>query len=174
VLPAVQRLSMTAGEATLTYRRAELPDRMLARLAWGEDVAQRVQEATRAQVDHLLRALAAAPPGDARFVAALEAVFTLARARSSRGSAAEENRAAMVALGVVLGHPRLAMILGAGPTGDRADLDVRFPGALNVAREPLADGRVRVTANLGLTDVFAVRWKPQVRRLEAELAAARR
>jgi hypothetical protein len=169
VLPAVQRLSMTAGEATLTYRRAELPDRMLARLAWGEDVAQRVQEATRAQVDHLLRALAAAPPGDARFVAALEAVFTLARARSSRGSAAEENRAAMVALGVVLGHPRLAMILGAGPTGDRADLAARLRDGTTLRGR--ADWPRHFAVSAALAAIADVAPSDEAGRLKEELDA---
>lgn len=169
VLPAVQRLALTAGEATLTYRRAELPERMLARLAWGEDVAQRVQEATRAQVDHLLRALAAAPPGDARFVAALEAVFTLARARSSRGAAVEENRAAMVALGVVLGHPRLAMILGAGPAGERADLAARLRDGTTLRGR--ADWPRHFAVSAALAAIADVAPSDEVGRLKEELDA---
>jgi hypothetical protein len=169
VLPAVQRLSLTAGEATLTYRRAELPERMLARLAWGEDVARRVQESTRAQVDHLLRALAAAPPGDARFVAAIEAVFTLARERSARGAATEENRAAMVALGVVLGHPRLAMILGAGPTGEGAALAARLRDGTTLRGR--ADWPRHLAVSAALAAIADVAPSDEAGRLKEELDA---
>ena len=54
---------------------------------------------------------------------ALEAAFALARERSAQGSAVEENRAALLALGVVLGHPRLARAVGEkdqAPVGIRA------------------------------------------------------
>jgi hypothetical protein len=66
-----------------------------------------------AHVDRLLSALEAAPEGDARFACALEAAFAAARERSAGGgSAVEENRAAILALGIVLGHPRLARSVG--------------------------------------------------------------
>lgn len=61
---------------------------------------------------------------------------------------------------------------------DRNDLDVSFPGALNVERskEPAAVGskeeRTRVSAFLGIADRFTVRWKPEVRKLESELVAS--
>ncbi len=59
---------------------------------------------------------------------------------------------------------------------DRDDLDVRFPGALDVERVA-GDGtdggeaRTRVTGWLGVAERFVVRWKPDVRKLDAELAA---
>jgi hypothetical protein len=60
---------------------------------------------------------------------------------------------------------------------DRNDLDVSFPGALNVERQAVpASGtsgeRTRVSGFLGITDRFTVRWKPEVRRLDAELVAS--
>jgi len=61
---------------------------------------------------------------------------------------------------------------------DRNDLDVSFPGALNVERQAVpalagtAGERTRVSGFLGIADRFTVRWKPEVRKLEAELVAA--
>ena len=55
---------------------------------------------------------------------------------------------------------------------DRDDLEVKFPNALNVKRHKDQEGRTMVTAFLGLTDQFAVAWKPEVKKLEAELAVA--
>ncbi len=61
---------------------------------------------------------------------------------------------------------------------DRNDLDVQFPGALNVERSRLrpegddaAEGRTQVTGYLGVAERFEVRWKPEMRKLDAELVA---
>jgi hypothetical protein len=78
------------------------------------------------QVDRLLLVLAKAPQGDARFGAALEGAFALARDRSFGGSAVEENRAALLALGIVLGHPRLARAVGDKLDEERDDLADRL------------------------------------------------
>ncbi|MBN1672959.1 MAG: hypothetical protein JXR37_18080 [Kiritimatiellae bacterium] len=55
---------------------------------------------------------------------------------------------------------------------DRPDLDVRFPGALNVERAATPGGQTEATAFLGVGNAFAVRWKPEVRELDAELLVA--
>ncbi len=51
---------------------------------------------------------------------------------------------------------------------DRDDLEVQFPGALNVKREKNKEKTV-VTAFLGITDEFTVVWKPQIKKLDSEL-----
>jgi hypothetical protein len=112
VLPAVERLSLGPDEAVLTYRRVDMPRGLIARLVWGEEGSEAMREAVYAQVDRLLEALPASPKGDARFGRALETAFALARERSAQGSGVEENRAALLALGVVLGHQRLARAVG--------------------------------------------------------------
>ena len=55
---------------------------------------------------------------------------------------------------------------------DRDDLEVRFPGALKVRRDRTPAGKTQVTAFLGLSSGFEVRWKPEIRKLDAELVAA--
>ncbi len=127
VLPAVASLSLEPGEAALTYGRAEMPRGLIARLVWGEEASEVMREAVYAQLDRLLGVLSAAPSGDARFGAALETAFALARERSARGSAVEENRAALLALGVVLGHQRLAA--GGGREAGRQAFRARRSGA---------------------------------------------
>ena len=102
VLPAVQSLSLEAGQASLTYGRVEMPRGLVARLVWGEEASGVLHDAVYAHVDRLLDVLQAAPEGDARFGLALETAFAFARERSGQGSAVEENRAAVLALGVVL------------------------------------------------------------------------
>ena len=53
---------------------------------------------------------------------------------------------------------------------DRDDLDIQFPGALQVERHKNAVGKTEAVAYLTPGSPFAVRWKPQVRKLEGELA----
>lgn len=52
---------------------------------------------------------------------------------------------------------------------DRDDLEIRFPGALNIERKKTDQGKAMVTAYLGLTSTFAVNWKPEVKRLDSDL-----
>jgi hypothetical protein len=121
VLPAVESLRVGPEEAVLTYGRVDMPRGLVARLVWGEDASEAMREAVYAQVDRLLVALSRAPEGDARFGTALETAFRLARDRSLGSSAVEENRAALLALGIVLGHPRLARAVGEKLDEERAD-----------------------------------------------------
>jgi hypothetical protein len=126
VLPAVESLRVGSEEAVLTYGRVDMPRGLIARLVWGEDASEALREAVYAQVDRLLEALPKVPEGDARFGAALDTAFTLARDRSVGSSAVEENRAALLGLGIVLGHPRLARAVGEKLDDERADLAERL------------------------------------------------
>ena len=112
VLPAVESLAFTPETATLSYARVDMPPGLIARLVWGEPASEATRQAVYANVDRLLQALEAAPAGDARFARAFEAAFATAHERSAAGSAVEENRAAILALGIVLGHARLARSVG--------------------------------------------------------------
>jgi len=55
---------------------------------------------------------------------------------------------------------------------DRADLEIRFPGALETQTQKTGDGKMKATAFLGLGSDFRVDWKPEVRKLEADLVAS--
>ena len=48
-------------------------------------------------------------------------------------------------------------------TCDRDDLEIQFPGALDVQRRTTDDGKAHVTAFLGITEFFEVAWKPEIR-----------
>jgi len=51
---------------------------------------------------------------------------------------------------------------------DHTDLEIQFPGAMRLSRE-VKDGQLVATAILGPGLPFAVRWKPQVEKLDAKL-----
>ena len=55
---------------------------------------------------------------------------------------------------------------------DRSDLEVVFADALSVKRAKNEKGKTTVTAFLGLSQKFDVRWKPEVKQLEAELVVS--
>jgi hypothetical protein len=126
VLPAVESLRVDAGEAVLTYGRVDTPRGLVARLLWGEEASDGMREAVYAHVDRLLAVLPGVPEGDARFGAAMENAFALARERAADGTAVEENRAALLGLGIVLGHPRLARAVGESLDDDRIRLAERL------------------------------------------------
>jgi hypothetical protein len=65
-----------------------------------------------------------------------------------------------------------ASIRKVGVLCDREDLEIRFPGALDVQRAKAEKGRVQVTAFLGLAERFEVAWKPEVRKLDSELVVS--
>ncbi len=57
-------------------------------------------------------------------------------------------------------------------TCDRADMEVQFRGALNVERTPGAGGHAVVSAFLSAGSDLGMQWKPQVRKLDADLVVA--
>lgn len=121
VLPAVERLAFTRDAAVLSYTRVDMPPGLVARLVWGEEAGEATRAFVHAHVDRLLLALGSAPSGDLRFARALETAFAAARDESGApGSAVEQNRAAILALGIVLGQPRLAHSLGGQLDDERA------------------------------------------------------
>lgn len=122
VLPAVESLEFSPEAVTLRYTRVDMPPGLVGRLVWGEEAGQATREAVYAHVDRLLATLPATPAGDARFARALETSFAAASERSAAlgASAAVENRAAILALGIVLGHPRLARAVGERLDDERA------------------------------------------------------
>jgi hypothetical protein len=81
---------------------------LVARLGSAQDTAV----STRVYVEHLLAVADGLPQGDERFQGFVRAAFELARRRSEDGDAVHENRAAIYALGIVLGHPRVERLVG--------------------------------------------------------------
>lgn len=65
----------------------------------------------RGYMEHFVPVAAELPAGDAQFVGLLQSAFSRAEQRAAQTSAAAENRAALVALGVLAGDPRLGRLL---------------------------------------------------------------
>jgi len=89
------------------FNRRVLPT-LISRLGANPDIA----EATKAHVVYLVSVGRQLPQGDARFGAFVQAAFGFAQSRTADGNAQAENRAAICALGVLLGHRHIERLLG--------------------------------------------------------------
>lgn len=112
VLAGVQSLEISPGRAMLVYRRMELPPGLLASVIWGTGSNEEMRLAVRAHVERLLEAAPSLPRGEPRLGAAVEVAFARARERSTTSPPVLENRAALLALGLLLGHRRLEDFVG--------------------------------------------------------------
>jgi len=112
VLAGVERLDIDSGRVTVTYGRMELPPGLLASLIWGEGSNEEIRLAVKSHIERLLHAAPGLPGGEQRLGAAVEVAFAWTRERSATGSPVLENRAALLALGILLGHSRLEEFVG--------------------------------------------------------------
>jgi hypothetical protein len=110
ILASVESLTIEPGVLDLHYREGTFRD--VAALLERAGAKPNVLTSTRAQILHLLHMKDQFPKKDGRFGALLETSFALARMRSQGGSPANENRAAIYALGVLAGHHRFADLIG--------------------------------------------------------------
>lgn len=102
--------SSTAGESPSESLRQRAKQAL--RAAWGQP--REVVEATSIQLEQLAAAAPRFPRrGDQQFTAFVREAFSLARQRSQQGNdPVIENRGAVLALAIVLGHARIATFVG--------------------------------------------------------------
>ncbi len=157
-LAAIDSLRLDGESVTVTYRRIDGPRGLLASMVWGEDAVAAVRAGVGAYVTQLLGALPRTARGDERFAVALATTFKLARERSRGGSALEENREALIALGIVLGHDRIAAAVGEPIDDERAESIRRIRDATTVrgradwVRHFTVSGALTVLASVAPSD----------------------
>jgi hypothetical protein len=96
-------------------------------LAWGwwPVVSSDLSRATAARLEQLVALAPRLPSGEARFAALLQAAFAPAPS-DTLASPADQNRAAILALGIAIGHERLARYAGLDPDGESVRLACRL------------------------------------------------
>ncbi len=112
VLNAIQSLRMEDIAIVTTIKPGAFEETVIPALARKLSGRAEVVVETRDQVRHLLAATGELPPGDARFAALIERAFGLARERSVDNDPMLENRAAILALAILLGHERVEPLVG--------------------------------------------------------------
>jgi hypothetical protein len=126
LLAPIHSLETGPGSLTVRYGRAEPPSGFLADLFRGEGAGEADIPAIEAHLRHLIQAAKGLPrEGDARFRACLETAFRHAQERSRTDDPVRENRAAILALGMLLGHWRVETLVGRVTDGGTMQKAVR-------------------------------------------------
>jgi hypothetical protein len=113
VLARLRSLEVNAQTLAVTYASGSLPTGFVSSLfhddnSVGNDVAE-----TRAQIANLIAHARKLPRNpEARFGAAVQTAFRFAKERSAASRAVEENHAALLALGIAIGHPDVETLMG--------------------------------------------------------------
>lgn len=110
LLEAVQKVEIRDDSATLTYGHLDASEIDLRETLVEYGLVVDLEEAVAVHVHHLLELVQG--PGRPDFQDCVQVVFEEAKRRSQNGDPVRENRAAILALGYTLGHPRLRMLLG--------------------------------------------------------------
>lgn len=130
VLPAINRLAnqderskqflqllksveLESGQLTVRYGHSDPPKGLIARLFQDPGSAATDTAAIRAQLMNLIAAVPNLPTeGDARLSAAVQTAFRYAFDHALPEQAITQNRTALLALGIALGHPRIQSLTG--------------------------------------------------------------
>jgi hypothetical protein len=117
---ATQDITIQPGSLEVTYGRVHLqPHGFREEIFGSEALGEEILAATRAQVNYLLTLVSQTADKPPEFGQCLETVFALARARSADRDPVIENRGAIFALGMLLGHRRFEEFLGSVRVGSQ-------------------------------------------------------
>ncbi len=136
VLASIERVRIGPNEVDATYQPGQLRGDILAGLRAHLGEPEEVVEATAVYYRHLTAWADPLPRGDAGFITAVSTAFALAERRSARGDPVAENRAAVLALAILLGHPRVESFVGS-----IGDAELRRPARVYLQRARLRGRR---------------------------------
>ncbi len=112
LVQATESLTVRAEGVEAVFRRGRFQEKLLPSLIARLNRKPDVLAAVRAHFRRLAVTAKGSPSGQAQFTTFLRTAFTFARERSRQGDPVLENRAAILALAVLLGHPRLEQLIG--------------------------------------------------------------
>ncbi len=135
-LASIDRVRIGPDAVDATYRAGRLRGDLLAALRAHLGEPDEVVEATAVYYRHLTAWADPLPRGDEGFVTAVSTAFALAEKRSQSGDPVLENRAAILALAILLGHPRVESFIG--PIGNA---ELRRAGSVYLQRARLRGRR---------------------------------
>lgn len=127
MIDSIALLHLDPGAAEIVFKPGECSDTFVPALALAVTGRTSVAAEIRAQVRHLVENSGNLQQGDDRFVELLGLSFAFARERSAVGDPVDENRAAILALAILVGHPRVEIVVGPvfdEPLRERAQRDL--------------------------------------------------
>jgi hypothetical protein len=119
-------------------------------------VSSSLSQATEARLQQLAVSASKMPKGERRFGAVLQAAFAMPPGGAASANPMEQNRAALLALGVAIGHERLALFIRLDPK----DPSIRDAAALR--RRTALSGREDWARHFCLSAALAVLENPMV------------
>lgn len=132
IIQAVCLAKATDTHLTVELERSALDRELFSGLSQRIGANEETLEAARHYYRHLVTRSAEFPKGDQRFLAYMQTAFQLAQERSQRGDPVVENQAAILALGVILGHYRLEAFTGPITDKELAPLGRRETGRATI------------------------------------------
>ena len=113
VFARLRDLHVDGRRLAVTYTAGALPSGFVSRLFHDGNSASGDIAECHAQIANLIANAKNLPrKPEARFGAAVRMAFHFAEARSTAGRAVDENRAAVLALGIAIGHPAVETLMG--------------------------------------------------------------
>ncbi|MBL9123873.1 MAG: hypothetical protein JNG90_09595 [Planctomycetaceae bacterium] len=122
LVSAIDVLAVEQGQLRVVFRPGECSDTFVPALAHLVSGRPKVTVEVREHASNLLSDAATLPPGDARFAALLQRAFAFARRRSRDGDPVLENRAALLALAILVGDERVEKVVGPVLTPEQREL----------------------------------------------------
>jgi hypothetical protein len=113
VLGALHGIELASGEVTVTYGHLQLTQGIVRDALVGLGRLEDMTASTTAHA-HRLIAWAESSPATPSFSDCLKVAFEEARRRSINGDPVHENRAAILALAYLIGHPAVEKLIGPG------------------------------------------------------------
>jgi hypothetical protein len=115
MLAEIHRTEITAEHVSATYGRIDMPDGFRNDIFGSVGPDEQVYEALTVQFEQITKLGNALPPSRGHFETFLRAAFRLAHERSETYDPVVENRAAIIALGISLGHGLIGEFVGTIP-----------------------------------------------------------
>ncbi len=157
VVATIDSVRVEPGGVEAVYQSGEFRDQLVpslrARLNRDPDLVAK----TRIHYRHLVTT-ARTLPTEGRFAAFVEAAFQLAAERSRLGDPVQENRAALLALGVLLGHSRVETLVGRVSDSNLRRSAPRYVGRVTLRRREdwrrhfLVSAALALLSNQSLSD----------------------
>lgn len=109
---SIESLKIETESVELIGNKEAVQDHLLASLTEQFGVQGDLVAATAEHINHLLLHAGDLPQGDERFVGVLQHSFSFAQERSLEHDPVLENRAALLSLGILMGHHRVGKFVG--------------------------------------------------------------
>jgi len=112
MIGSIASLRLEPSAVEVVFKPGECSDTFVPALALAVTGRTSVAAEVRAHVRHLVENSGDLPQGDDRFVELLRRSFVFARERSANSDPVDENRAAILALAILLGDSRVETVVG--------------------------------------------------------------